>query len=461
MANDIIIDIKHLCKSFGDKKVLEDINLYVRRGEFITLLGPSGCGKTTLLRQIAGFIAPDSGCILLEGKDISSIPPYKRPLNTVFQRYALFPHLDVYDNIAFGLKLQKLPKDEIDKRVQKMLKMVSMTDYDDRSVESLSGGQQQRVAIARALVNYPKVLLLDEPLAALDLKMRKDMQIELKELHKKMGITFIYVTHDQEEALTLSDTVVVLNEGRIQQIGTPTDIYNEPCNSFVADFIGESTILNGRMIDDYRVEFMEMEFECVDKDFGKDVPVDVVIRPEDVYIMSKTDGAQFTGTVKSCIFKGVHYEMFVETSNGYELMVQDYNCFEVGSLVGLYIKPSDIQVMRKERTCNTLEATLVDETHIDMLGSRWECLPQDGFKAGDSVKVTVDFDKVDLLDHQEDGQIAGEVRFLLYKGNHYHLTIDIDGGGRLWVDTDDIWDKGDLVGVNIRPQDLNISRCDG
>ena len=461
MANDIIIDIKHLCKSFGDKKVLEDINLYVRRGEFITLLGPSGCGKTTLLRQIAGFIAPDSGCILLEGKDISSIPPYKRPLNTVFQRYALFPHLDVYDNIAFGLKLQKLPKDEIDKRVQKMLKMVGMTDYDDRSVESLSGGQQQRVAIARALVNYPKVLLLDEPLAALDLKMRKDMQIELKELHKKMGITFIYVTHDQEEAMTLSDTVVVLNEGRIQQIGTPTDIYNEPCNSFVADFIGESTILNGRMIDDYRVEFMEMEFECVDKDFGKDVPVDVVIRPEDVYIMSKTDGAQFTGTVKSCIFKGVHYEMFVETSNGYELMVQDYNCFEVGSLVGLYIKPSDIQVMRKERTCNTLEATLVDETHIDMLGSRWECLPQDGFKAGDSVKVTVDFDKVDLLDHQEDGQIAGEVRFLLYKGNHYHLTIDIDGGGRLWVDTDDIWDKGDLVGVNIRPQDLNISRCDG
>lgn len=461
MANDIIIDIKHLCKSFGDKKVLEDINLYVRRGEFITLLGPSGCGKTTLLRQIAGFIAPDSGCILLEGKDISSIPPYKRPLNTVFQRYALFPHLDVYDNIAFGLKLQKLPKDEIDKRVQKMLKMVSMTDYDDRSVESLSGGQQQRVAIARALVNYPKVLLLDEPLAALDLKMRKDMQIELKELHKKMGITFIYVTHDQEEALTLSDTVVVLNEGRIQQIGTPTDIYNEPCNSFVADFIGESTILNGRMIDDYRVEFMEMEFECVDKDFGKDVPVDVVIRPEDVYIMSKTDGAQFTGTVKSCIFKGVHYEMFVETSNGYELMVQDYNCFEVGSLVGLYIKPSDIQVMRKERTCNTLEATLVDETHIDMLGARWECLPQEGFKAGDSVRVTVDFDKVDLLDHQEDGQIAGEVRFLLYKGNHYHLTIDIDGGGRLWVDTDDIWDKGDLVGVNIRPQDLKISRYDG
>ena len=244
MPKDIIIDIKHLSKSFGDKKVLEDINLYVRKGEFITLLGPSGCGKTTLLRQIAGFIAPDEGQILLEGKDISSIPPYKRPLNTVFQRYALFPHLDVYDNIAFGLKLKGVPQDEIDTRVKKMLKMVSMSDYEDRSVDSLSGGQQQRVAIARALVNMPKVLLLDEPLAALDLKMRKDMQIELKELHQKMGITFIYVTHDQEEALTLSDTIVVLNEGRIQQIGTPTDIYNEPCNSFVADFIGESTILN-------------------------------------------------------------------------------------------------------------------------------------------------------------------------------------------------------------------------
>ena len=460
MPKDIIIDIKHLSKSFGDKKVLEDINLYVRKGEFITLLGPSGCGKTTLLRQIAGFIAPDEGQILLEGKDISSIPPYKRPLNTVFQRYALFPHLDVYDNIAFGLKLKGVPQDEIDTRVKKMLKMVSMSDYEDRSVDSLSGGQQQRVAIARALVNMPKVLLLDEPLAALDLKMRKDMQIELKELHQKMGITFIYVTHDQEEALTLSDTIVVLNEGRIQQIGTPTDIYNEPCNSFVADFIGESTILNGTMIRDRRVEFMGHEFDCVDEGFGENNPVDVVIRPEDVYIMSRLDGAQFTGTVKSCIFKGVHYEMYVDTDKGYELMVQDYNGFEPGSTVGLLIKPSDIQVMRKERLCNTLEGEMVDETHVSILDAEFECLPQEGLEAGTKVTVEVDFDKVDLLDHQEEGATGGEVSFLLYKGNHYHLTVLTDSGEHLWVDTDDIWDKGDLVGINILPADLKITRKD-
>ena len=238
---DKIIEIKGLSKSFGDKKVLENINLYIRRGEFITLLGPSGCGKTTLLRMIAGFLQPDEGSILMDGKELAGVPPHERPLNTVFQRYALFPHLDVYDNIAFGLKLKKVPEEEIEKRVRRVLKLVAMSDYEDRDVETLSGGQQQRIAIARAIVNQPKVLLLDEPLAALDLKMRKDMQIELKEMHKKLGITFIYVTHDQEEALTLSDTVVVLNEGRIQQIGTPVDIYNEPVNCFVADFIGEAT----------------------------------------------------------------------------------------------------------------------------------------------------------------------------------------------------------------------------
>ena len=246
--NDVIIKIEHLSKSFGDKKVLSDINLEIKRGEFVTLLGPSGCGKTTMLRLIAGSRAANEGVISMDGKDISDIPSYRRPFNTVFQRYALFPHLDVYDNIAFGLKLKKIPRDEIDRRVRKYLKMVNMSDYEDRDVESLSGGQQQRIAIARALVNQPQVLLLDEPLAALDLKMRKDMQMELKEMHKKLGITFIYVTHDQEEALTLSDTVVVMNEGVIQQIGTPTDIYNEPCNEFVADFIGESNILNGTML---------------------------------------------------------------------------------------------------------------------------------------------------------------------------------------------------------------------
>ena len=362
----------------------------------------------------------------------------------------------MFDNIAFGLKLQKLPAKEIEVRVKKMLKMVSMTDYEDRSVDSLSGGQQQRVAIARALVNYPKVLLLDEPLAALDLKMRKDMQMELKEIHRKMGITFIYVTHDQEEALTLSDTIVVLNEGRIQQIGTPTDIYNEPVNSFVADFIGESTILNGTMIRDRRVEFMGHEFDCVDEGFGENVPVDVVVRPEDVYIMNHQEGAQFSGVVQSCIFKGVHYEMFVETDKGYELMIQDYNAFEPGSTVGLLIRPSDIQVMHKERIINTIEAEVLDSHHVSMLGAEWECEVPDDAATGDTVIAEVPFDGIELLDHQEDGKLAGEVHFLLYKGDHYHLTILTDNGDRLWVDTDDIWDKGDLVGIDIRSEAIKL-----
>ncbi|MBQ2419373.1 MAG: ABC transporter ATP-binding protein, partial [Alistipes sp.] len=342
--NDTIIKIEHLSKAFGDKVVLDDINLDIRRGEFITLLGPSGCGKTTLLRMIAGFLKPDSGVIMMEGNDISEVPPHRRPLNTVFQRYALFPHLNVYDNIAFGLKLNKVPTAEIETRVRKALKMVSMTDYEDRDVNSLSGGQQQRVAIARAIVNRPKVLLLDEPLAALDLKMRKDMQMELKQMHQELGITFIYVTHDQEEALTLSDTVVVMSDGKIQQIGTPIDIYNEPVNSFVADFIGESNILNGTMIHDREVEFIGHTFECVDEGFGDNAPVDVVIRPEDIYIIANAENAKFTGVVKSCIFKGVHYEMFVETDKGYELIIQDYNAFDVDSTVGMFIKPNDIHV---------------------------------------------------------------------------------------------------------------------
>ena len=299
---DYIIELNKISKSFGDKVILDDVSIKVKKGEFVTILGPSGCGKTTLLRLLAGFGKADKGEIRINGKDYTDVPPHLRPVNTVFQRYALFPHLDVYENIAFGLKLQKVPGPEIDKCVRKVLKMVSMTDYEDRDVESLSGGQQQRVAIARAIANQPKVLLLDEPLAALDLKMRKDMQIELKEMHKKLGITFIYVTHDQEEALTLSDTIIVMNEGKIQQIGTPTDIYNEPQNSFVADFIGESNILNGTMIKDKLVEFVGHEFECIDEGFGENSPVDVVVRPEDIYIVRNLESAQFTATVKSCTF---------------------------------------------------------------------------------------------------------------------------------------------------------------
>ena len=451
----IIINLEHVSKSFGDKVVLDDINLYIKEGEFITFLGPSGCGKTTLLRLIAGFLAPDSGVITLDGKDISELPPHKRPLNTVFQRYALFPRLDVYDNVAFGLKLRKLPSDEIDRKVARVLKLVSMTDYEDRDVNSLSGGQQQRIAIARAIVNEPRVLLLDEPLSALDLKMRKDMQIELKEMHKKLGITFIYVTHDQEEAVTLSDTIVVLNEGRIQQIGTPVDIYNEPQNEFVADFIGESNILNGTMLRDRRVSFIGHEFDCVDEGFGENVPVDVVVRPEDIYIMNNTEAAQFTAKVKSCTFKGVHYEMFVETDNGCELMIQDYNAFEVGSTVGLYIKPVDIQVMHKQCTCNVFEGEMNGPDSVWMLGADFDC-PDTGLQKGDKVRVEVDFDKVELLDNE--GTAEGNVSFILYKGDHYHLTVKTKEGEDVLVDTNDVWDKNDMVGISIKPEDLRISK---
>lgn len=282
--NKPIIEVKSVSKFFGEKTALDNVNLSIRKGEFVTILGPSGCGKTTLLRLIAGFQTASEGEICIGGKEITQTPPHRRPVNTVFQKYALFPHLNVFDNIAFGLKLKKMSKPEIEKKVKVALRMVGMTDYEYRDVNSLSGGQQQRVAIARAIVNEPEVLLLDEPLAALDLKMRKDMQMELKEMHKRLGITFVYVTHDQEEALTLSDTIVVMSEGRIQQTGTPIDIYNEPTNSFVADFIGESNILNGTMVHDCLVRFCGHDFECVDKNFGNDVPVDVVVRPEDLYI---------------------------------------------------------------------------------------------------------------------------------------------------------------------------------
>ena len=454
-----IIEIKNVSKSFGDKNVLKDINLYINQGEFLTLLGPSGCGKTTLLRMIAGFLQPDEGAILLDGKDLAGTSPYERPLNTVFQRYALFPHLDVYDNIAFGLKLKKVPQEEIDKRVRRVLKLVAMSDYEDRDVETLSGGQQQRIAIARAIVNQPKVLLLDEPLAALDLKMRKDMQIELKEMHKTLGITFIYVTHDQEEALTLSDTVVVMNEGRIQQIGTPTDIYNEPVNSFVADFIGESNILNGTMIRDRRVSFIGHEFDCVDEGFGETVPVDVVVRPEDIYFTNDPARTQFTAKVKSCIFKGVHYEMYVDTDTGNELMIQDYDPYPVDSIVNLYVEPDDIQVMKKERVANVIEGTVTGEGKVELLGGEFECSTE-GFEEGDEVIATVDFDKVDLLDDLEAGVLDGEVYFILYKGDHYHLKIKVDRRLYLYVDTNDIWDKGDLVGINIAPFDIKLSRKD-
>ena len=455
--SETIIKIENLSKAFGEKVILDNVNLDIKRGEFVTLLGPSGCGKTTLLRMLAGFMQPDSGSIAMEDKDILSMPPHQRPLNTVFQRYALFPHLNVYENIAFGLKLKKVESKEIDKRVRRALKMVSMTDYEDRDVNSLSGGQQQRVAIARAIVNQPQVLLLDEPLAALDLKMRKDMQMELKQMHEALGITFIYVTDDQEEALTLSDTIVVMSEGKIQQIGAPIDIYNEPINSFVADFIGESNILNGTMIKDKEVEFIGHKFECVDAGFGENTAVDVVIRPEDIYIVGNVENADFTGVVKSCIFKGVHYEMFVETDKGFELMIQDYNAFEEGTKVGMFIKPSDIHVMRKERTCNTFQGVMTSPTTVEFLGTEFECKEQ-GLQAGDNVSVRVAFNRVELHDYKEDGKLIGSVHFILYKGDHYHLTVKTEDGDFVYVDTNDIWDNFDVVGISIDKRDIYISK---
>ena len=342
-----IIELKNISKQYDDNTVLDNLSLNIRKNEFVTLLGPSGCGKTTTLKIIAGFETADSGSIMFKNKDISDVPPYKRQLNTVFQKYALFPHMNVYENIAFGLKIKKLSKDEIDKKVKEMLRMVSLSGFEKRSIESLSGGQQQRVAIARALVNEPEVLLLDEPLGALDLKLRKEMQLELKKIQQELGITFIFVTHDQEEALTMSDTIVVMNKGLIQQKGTPEDIYNEPANAFVADFIGESNILDGVMAEDFKVIFADREFECVDKGFEPNEEIDVVIRPEDFKIVKAEEG-MLKGTVKSVIFKGVHYEMVVEENNR-TWILHNIKFAEVDSEIGLDIYPEDIHIMKKVR----------------------------------------------------------------------------------------------------------------
>jgi spermidine/putrescine transport system ATP-binding protein len=344
-VSENILQLKNIDKSYGNQKVLDNLSLSIKKNEFLTLLGPSGCGKTTTLKIIAGFENADSGELIFKNNDISTLPPYKRKVNTVFQKYALFPHMNIFDNIAFGLKLKKLPKDEIKKKVEEMLSLVALKGFEKRSVDSLSGGQQQRVAIARALINKPEILLLDEPLGALDLKLRKEMQIELKKIQQEVGITFVFVTHDQEEALTMSDTIIVMNKGVIQQMGTPQDIYNEPANAFVADFIGESNILNGTMIDDLKVEFCNKTFDCVDKGFKKMEPIDVVIRPEDI-TMVNADNGMLKGTVTSQIFKGVHYEMIVSTEE-FDFMLHNTKCAEVGSVIGLNIYPEDIHIMRK------------------------------------------------------------------------------------------------------------------
>ncbi len=341
---DTLIDLRHIHKEFDGVTVLHDINLSIRKKEFVTLLGPSGCGKTTLLRIIGGFETADSGEVLFEGSEISSLPPYKRRVNTVFQKYALFPHLNVFDNVAFGLKLKKMSKEEIRRRVNDMLELVNLPGYAKRRVNALSGGQQQRVAIARSLVNEPEVLLLDEPLGALDLKLRKGMQLELKSMQKRLGITFLYVTHDQEEALTMSDTIVVMRDGKILQKGDPKHIYDEPANAYVADFIGESNILRGTMIRDELVHFAGVDFPCVDFGFGENVPVDVVVRPEDIMIVGE-DVGQLVGTIRSVLFKGVHYEMIIDIGE-HTFKVHSTSMQPQGSRVGLNIVPFNIHIMK-------------------------------------------------------------------------------------------------------------------
>ncbi len=347
MSNQLIL-FKNVYKEFDGVEVLSNINLYIRKNEFLTLLGPSGCGKTTMLRLLGGFETPTSGDILFEGKSIVNTPPYKRKLNTVFQRYALFPHMDVFDNIAFGLKIKKMSKSNIEKKVKDMLKLVGLAGYEDRGIDKLSGGQMQRVAIARALVNEPELLLLDEPLGALDLKFRKDMQLELKRMQKQLGITFVYVTHDQEEALSMSDTIAVMDEGMIQQIDTPVGIYNEPVNTFVADFIGESNILYGKMVRDYLVCFSGREFECVDRGYNEGENIVVVIRPEDIKLVAPSENT-INGTVTSLTFMGVHYEIRIQGEDGHEWLVQNTEPAQVGSRVGITLDPDDIHIMDRSQ----------------------------------------------------------------------------------------------------------------
>ena len=494
---DKVIEIAGVSKIFDGITVVDNMNLSIKRGEFVTLLGPSGCGKTTLLRMIAGFAQPTDGRIYLDGKDVTDDPPYKRKINTVFQKYALFPHLNVFNNVAFGLKLMKVDcgfkknkkgepvlaqngnpvsikrkftKDEIKQKVIKALTLVGLQDYGHRDTGSLSGGQQQRVAIARALVLEPKVLLLDEPLGALDLKMRKEMQAELKKMHRELGITFVYVTHDQEEALTMSDNVAVIKDGVIQQYNSPKKIYDEPSNAFVADFIGESNILSGVMVSDFSVEFLDARFKCQDKGFDKNEKVDLVIRPEDIIIYAADSGrGQLDGSVVSTVFKGTYFQMEVRAgkSGEYDFTVQSTVESKVGTKVRLGIEPGAIHIMKKLRTINEFKTQILSENTVDICGGGFEFIPVavsdagiegDVFSKGDLVKVSIAFDKVELTDDDSDGIIGGEIAGSLYKGKYYQVQVYTDDDQDFYVDTKEEWDLGDRVGINIKPQDISVVR---
>lgn len=539
---EYIIELNGLTKVYDGKTVVDHIDLKIKRGEFVTLLGPSGCGKTTTLRMIAGFERPDEGSITLEGKDIADLPPYKRPVNTVFQKYALFPHLNVYKNIAFGLKLKKvevtkknifgkevtklvnmaympveqkvvrkdgsevvktvpfcrsyqmmtvttkkgvkkikkvnLYKKFIDDKVKHALRIVGLSGYEDRDVNSLSGGQQQRVAIARAIVNEPQILLLDEPLGALDLKMRQEMQLELKDMHKKLGITFIYVTHDQEEALTMSDTVVVMKDGVIMQEGSPIEIYNEPTSAYVADFIGESNILDGIMPEDKKVVFAGAEFECVDTGFAPNEEVDVVIRPEDWVIKREGNGI-LSGEITGCMFRGVHYEMTC-LAGGYELILHNTVEYKPGRKIGLYVDPENIQIMHKQHMNNTLPVRFASNTTFEMCGGTYTFKPEACFDnceydeendvlringeeivlKGREAKVSFEFDSIDMTDDEYAAPLAGNVESMIYKGKNYLVDIKTDDNSHIYADTEYLWDKYDRVGIKIEEDKFAFSDCD-
>ena len=487
-----IIEIKNLTKEFDGQLVLKGFDLSIYENQFVTFLGPSGCGKTTTLRMISGFEMPTSGNILLNGEDIAQLPPYKRPVNTVFQRYALFPHLDVYDNIAFGLKLKKVEKTfrdkkgnkvtklvkltqkEIDEKVVKALKIVDLEQFETRNVTTLSGGQQQRVAIARAIVNEPKILLLDEPLGALDLKMRKEMQLELKEMHKKLGITFIYVTHDQEEALTMSDVIVIMKDGQIQQIGTPEDIYNEPANAFVADFIGESNIFVGSMFDNKKVRFLNKVWDCID-DFPIHEKVDVVIRPEDIQITSTEEG-NVKGKIINCIFKGIHYQYTVKVGKN-EVYVQSTSLYDTNIEVGLKVEPDLIHIMKRQISSNVYVGYITKNNEVSFAEATWDCditqlikdsfIDEDGYlvdKKGKKydltdadVTVNIDMADIEISDDQEAGNITGEIISMIYRGDHYQVIVRTEDGDDFVLDTEWMWNENDLVSIKIDPSKIKLT----
>ncbi len=465
MDNTNIIELKHVTKSFSDGfTAVQDFNLEVKKGEFVTFLGPSGCGKTTTLRMIAGFELPTSGEILLDGKSITNLPPYERPINTVFQRYALFPHMNIYENIAFGLKQKKMAKDVIEHKVKKVLSLVDLEGFEERNVATLSGGQQQRIAIARALVNEPEILLLDEPLGALDLKMRQEMQIELKDMHKKLGITFIYVTHDQEEALTMSDKIVVMSEGQIQQIGTPEDIYNEPKNAFVADFIGESNIFSGIMTGKLKVRFCGGEFECVD-DVPEGTHITAVVRPEDVEITAPSAGT-IQGTVISVIFKGMHYEITVQSGRN-EMVIQSVKSARVGDRVGMRLDPDSIHIMVAEDHTNIFPVDINRDYRLayndQLLHASLTKLIKGGKRLEDGTLVdgngeAIDLDRtkvvaaiqpgdIEMTDNQEEGLVQGYISNLIYQGDHYLYVIHSEMEQDFVVYDEDLWNMGDRVGL--------------